>query len=144
MVKVNFFAKQKQKKENDMKELIIVFIILIIIIGGAIYTNNYLKNSSEQLIGQLEDLKQSARKNLETNGLKTQVEKLYNNWEQTEEKWALVVSHTELDLIETGFVRLKAQIEEEELERSIEEIDATIFLVNHISEKERFCLKNVF
>lgn len=127
-----------------MKELTIIFIILIIIIGGAIYTNNYLKNSSEQLIGELEYLKHSAQENPEMNSLKTEVEKIYNNWEQTEEKWALIVSHSELDLIETGFVRLKAQIEEEELERSIEEIDATIFLVNHISEKERFCLKNVF
>ena len=42
------------------------------------------------------------------------------------------------------FIPMKAQIEEGELERSIEEIDASIFLVNHISEKEKFCLKNIF
>lgn len=127
-----------------MKELIIIFIILIIIIGGALYTNNYIDESSEQLVSKLKNLKKNVQQNEEINNLKKKVEKIYNEWESTEEKWALIVSHFELDMIETGFVRLKAQIEEEELERSVEEIDATIFLVNHISEKEKFCLKNIF
>lgn len=127
-----------------MKELIIIFIILIIIIGSSLYTNKYIDKSSEQLVGELENLKQNVQRNQDINNLKKQVEKIYTDWEDTEEKWALIVSHSELDMIETGFVRLKAQIEEEELERSVEEIDATIFLVNHISEKEKFCLKNIF
>lgn len=127
-----------------MKELTIIFIILVIIIGGAIYTNKYIEDSSEQLVIKLEKLKGNARNVKDINVLKKDVEKIYTDWESTEEKWALIVSHSELDLIETGFVRLKAQIEEEEIERSVEEIDATIFLVNHISEKERFCLKNIF
>lgn len=127
-----------------MKELTIIFIILIIIIGGALYTNKYIENSSGQLVCKLESLKENVQQKQDINKYKEEIEKIYADWEETEEKWALIVSHSELDLIETGFVRLKAQIEEEELERSVEEIDATIFLVKHISEKEKFCLKNIF
>lgn len=126
-----------------MKEFIIIFVILIIIIGGAIYTNNYLYNSSQKLVGMLENLKQQVEEN-NTENLKQEVDKVYSEWQETEEKWAIIVLHSELDLIETSFVRMKAQIETEELTKSIEEIDASIFLLNHICEKEKFHLKNVF
>ena len=130
-----------------MREFTIIFIILIIIIGGALYTDKYLKNSSQELVGLLENLKEKVNI-IEEEGnveeIKKEAEKTYNRWEETEEKWAFIVLHSELDLIETSFVRMKAQIEEGEISRSIEEIDACIFLVNHISEKERFCLKNIF
>jgi len=130
-----------------MKELAIIFIILIIIIGGALYTDKYLKNSSEELAGMLEHLKESVNLISENNNIeavKKEAEKTYNRWEEIEKKWAYIVLHSELDLIETSFVRMKAQIEEDEFARSIEEIDAAIFLVHHISEKEKFCLKNIF
>lgn len=127
-----------------MKEFTIIFIILIIIIGGAIYSNKYLNNSSQKLVGMLEDLKQKVEQdsnNIED--LKTDVDNVYNEWENTEKKWAFIVLHSELDLIETSFVKMKAQIEEGEVNRSMEEIETSIFLVNHISEKEKFCLKNI-
>lgn len=128
-----------------MKEITIIFIILIIIIGGAIYTNKYLNNSSQKLVGMLEDLKQKVEQNSnDTKNLKTEVDNIYNEWQNTENKWAFIVLHSELDLIETSFVKMKAQIEEGELNRSMEEIETSIFLVNHISEKEKFCLKNIF
>lgn len=128
-----------------MKEFTIIFIILIIIVGGAIYTNNYLNDSSQKMVSMLEDLKQKVgHKENNMEELKTEVEKVYNEWENTEKKWAFIVLHSELDLIETSFVKMKAQIEEGELKKSMEEIETSIFLVNHISEKEKFCLKNIF
>lgn len=129
-----------------MKELTIIFIILIIIIGGALYIDKYLQNSSEELVGMLEDLKENVNSINDSNieEIKKEAERTYNRWEEIEEKWAFIVLHSELDLIETSFVRMKAQIEEGEFSRSIEEIDASIFLVHHISEKEKFCLKNIF
>lgn len=130
-----------------MKELLIIFIILLIIIGGAIYTDKYLENSSQELISMLEKLKEKVDWADDANNveeIKNEGENIYKKWEETEEQWAYIVLHSELDLIETSFVRMKAQIEEGEFSRSIEEIDACIFLVNHISEKEKFCLKNIF
>lgn len=128
-----------------MKEFTIIFIILIIIIGGAIYTNNYLNNSSQKMVSMLKDLKQKVENEAnDIEELKTEVEKVYGEWENTEKKWAFVVLHSELDLIETSFVKMKAQIEEGELNKSMEEIETGIFLVDHINEKEKLCLKNIF
>ena len=146
MEKDNSFAKQRPKKrEGNMKDFIIICSILIIIFLGAIYTNNFLKKTTQDLLGQLKNLKEDVKngnKNLEE--LKKQVDDIYNNWDEIEEKWAFVVLHNELDLIETSFVKMKAQIEENALDRSLEEIETNIFLVDHIYQKEKFNLKNIF
>lgn len=130
-----------------MKEITIIFIILIIIIGGAVYIEKYLEKTSQELVGMLENLKDKVKSNNGASNMeeiKKEADKVYNKWEEIEKKWAFTVLHSELDLIETSFVRMKAQIEEGELSKSIEEIETSIFLVNHISEKEKFCLKNIF
>lgn len=127
-----------------MKELTIIFIILIIIIGGAIYIDKYLENTSNELAEMLKNLKQSANSDKNIGIIREEAENVYEKWKEVEEGWALTVMHSELDLIETSLTKMKAQIEEGELSKCIEEIDTSIFLVKHISEKEKFCLKNIF
>lgn len=130
-----------------MKEWIIIFIILIIIFGGALYIQNYLNKSSKNIISDLKELKAKIEEAQNTENreiIKKEVNKLYDEWSETEEKWAVIVFHSELDLIETSFIKMKSEIENGELSKSIEELETAIFLVNHIYETERFCLKNVF
>lgn len=127
-----------------MKEFTIIFIILIIIIGGAIYIDRYLENTSQELVRMLEDLKEKVKSESNSEEIKNDTNEIYDKWKETEAKWAFTVLHSELDSIETSLTRMKAQIEEGELSKSVEEIDASIFLVGHISEKEKFCLKNIF
>lgn len=130
-----------------MKEFIIIIIILAIIIGGDIFIENYIKNTSQNIIGELKSLKNEIIASKENEGkqdkLKEKANDIYKKWEQTESKWAVIVLHSELDLIETSFTRMKSGIEQGELNRGLEEIEANLFLIDHISEKEKFCLKNV-
>lgn len=128
-----------------MKEFIIIFIILVVIIGGAMYTNNYLNYSSEILLSQINNIKQKIiQDNQNVEYIKEDAQKLYNEWINIKRKWAFIVMHSELDLIETSFVKMKAQIEIGELDKSMEEIETSIFLVNHIKDNEKFCLRNIF
>lgn len=130
-----------------MKDFIIISIILVIIIGGAIYTQKYINNTSEELTKDLKELKKMMI-DMKQNGIREELVKksneVYNKWSEIEEGWALVVLHSELDLIETSFIRMKTAIEEDEINRGLEELETSIFLINHISEKEMFCLKNIF
>ncbi|MBE5812953.1 MAG: DUF4363 family protein [Clostridiales bacterium] len=130
-----------------MKDFIIISIILIIIIGGAIYTQKYIDKTSQELTKDLNDLKKMII-DTKQNGIREILVKrsneVYNKWSEIEEGWALVVLHSELDLIETSFIRMKTAIEENEMNRGLEELETCIFLINHISEKEKLCLKNIF
>ena len=128
-----------------MKETIIIIIIISIIIGGDIYIDKYLKNSSEKIIDELNNLKEEInKKSPNQKELTKQAENIYNKWQQTEEKWAIMVLHSELDQIEIALIKMKTEIKENNLDIGLEELETSLFLINHISEKEKFCLKNVF
>ena len=128
-----------------MKETIIIITILVIIIGGDILENKYLKNSSQYLIEQLNNLKDKIKDESHNfKELKKEANKIYKEWKKTDGKWAMLILHSELDLIETSLIKMKTQITENNLDIALEELETSIFLINHISEKERFCLKNVF
>ena len=127
-----------------MKDFIIICIIIIVIIGGAIYTQKYIDRTTGALVQELNDLKKMIDNKEQREDVVKKVNKIYNKWKKTEEGWAIIVLHSELDLIETSFIKMKTAIEEDELNRGLEELETSMFLINHISEKEKFCLKNIF
>jgi len=128
-----------------MKETIIIITILTIIIGGDLFINNYLKDSSQSLIGDLKDLKNKINDgSYEIKELTKEAKKIDNKWQETERTWAIIVLHSELDQIETSLIKMKTEIKEDNLDIAQEELETSIFLINHISEKEKYCLKNVF
>ena len=128
-----------------MREYIIIIIILILIIGGDIFINKYLENSSQNLIKELQNLQSKIDdKTYSNEELIKEANDIYDKWHKTDKKWAIIVLHSELDLIETSLIKMKTEIKEENLDIAQEELETSVFLINHISEKEKFCLKNVF
>ena len=127
-----------------MKETIIIIVIIIIIVGGDILMNKYLENSSQDLVHDLKELENKINNNEDVETIKEQAKHIYKKWEKTEEGWAMLVLHSELDSIETSLIKMKVDIEENDMSLCLEELKTSIFLINHISEKEKFCLKNIF
>lgn len=127
-----------------MKEIIIVLIILIIVFSGAIVTKNYLNSSSKVLINKLEELNNRLNEKVERKELIKLSEEIYNKWSEIEENWSIIVLHDELDLIETSLIGVKSYIRTEDDSKAINEIETSKFLLNHINEKEKINLKNIF
>ena len=128
-----------------MKEIIIIISILIIIFAGSMITQRYLNKTSALLINKLEDIKGNIEnKELDREKISQKAEEMYNEWEKTNEKWSIIILHDEIDLIETALIKMKAEIRSGEIEDSMAEIDTSIFLLNHIKEKEKTSLKNIF
>ena len=128
-----------------MKEITIIIIILIIIFGGALYTQKYLNDTVNVLVGKLEDLKTSIEENkTREQDLEQKSDDIYGEWEKINEKWSVIVLHDEIDLIETSLIRMKSKIKTGDIEGSMEDLDSSIFLVKHIKEKEKTSLKNIF
>ena len=67
-----------------------------------------------------------------------------NKWNKIENGWAIIILHDELDMIETSLIKMSANIEYGTISDSIEELENLIFLVEHISDKEEFNIKNIF
>lgn len=128
-----------------MKQIIIMIIILIIIFSGSLYIQNFLKNTSSPLISKLNEIKYSVEKgNIEDKEVKEKSEEIYKEWEDISEKWAIIVLHDEMDLIEMALIKMNSNIKMGNAEDSIQELETSIFLLEHIGEKEKTSLKNIF
>lgn len=128
-----------------MKQIIIMIIILIVIFSGSLYIQNFLKNTSSPLISKLNEIKYSVEKgNIEDKEVKEKSEEIYKEWEDISEKWAIIVLHDEMDLIEMSLIKMNSNIKMGNAEDSIQELETSIFLLEHIGEKEKTSLKNIF
>ena len=129
------------------KETLIIIIIVLIIIIGDIGIQNYITKTSDELALQLEELKQkleTLEEGKNTEELKELSSKIYEDWEKINKKWSIIVIHSELDTIELALIGVKSTIEANELQDTLQEIEKSIFLVEHIKEKEKLKLKNIF
>ncbi len=128
-----------------MRETIIIIIILLIIFGGAYYIQNFLNNSSDNLVSKLEDLKTGIEdRSITEEDMKSKSDEIYGEWEDINKKWSIIVLHDEIDLIETSLIRMKSKIKTGSIDESMEDLDTSIFLLKHIKEKEKTSLKNIF
>lgn len=129
------------------KETLIIITIVFIIIIGNIGIQNYISKTSDELVFQLEDLKDKLENIDKTDNIEELERlsvKIYENWEEVNKKWSILVVHSELDLIELALIGVKSTIEANELQDTLQEIEKSIFLVEHIKEKENLRLKNIF
>ena len=130
-----------------MKEvIIIIFVIIIVVVMGNI-TQNYLKETSNEILTKLTNLKTEIKEIKENNNnidsINKEIEKIIARWE-INKNWSKVIVHEELDNIKLSLLELKACIETTELQDSLKEIDKLMFLIGHIEEKESFRIKNIF
>lgn len=128
-----------------MKQIIIMIIILIVIFSGSLYIQNFLRDTSMPLVSKLEEIKNDVQNgNIEDKEVKEKSEEIYKEWEDISSKWAIIVLHNEMDLIEMSLIKMRANVEMGNPQDSIQELETSIFLLEHIGEKEKTSLKNIF
>lgn len=130
-----------------MRETIIIIAIILIILGGDIWTKKYLDKTSAEIVEQLKNLKektQSAKISGDRTEIKEKLKEIESKWEGINETWSIIAVHQELDNIEQAFTKAKSNINDGNLETALQEIETTIFFVEHVNEREKLNLKNIF
>ena len=130
-----------------MRDILIVVFVLIAIFGGGIYTENYLKNSADNISNKLEKLKQHtiiAKQTENREQINKEIDDIKKEWEDISELWSVIVVHQDIDSIETALIKSKSNIENGELEDALQEIETAKFFVKHVRDRERVSLKNIF
>lgn len=130
-----------------MRETIIIIAIIAIILTGDISTKKYLSESSEELTEVLESLKQNTITSKQTNDrekIKSEIQEIEEKWDKTSNIWSMIAVHQEIDNIEQALTKAKSNVDEGNLEDALEEIETAIFFVEHVKEREKLSLKNIF
>lgn len=130
-----------------MRDAIIIIAIIAIILGGDIFTKQYLNTTAEELSQKLDDLKENT-KLAKTTGdretIKSNMKEILRRWEDINKTWSIIVVHQELDNIEQALTKAKSSINDGKLEDALQEIETSIFFVEHVKEREKLSLKNIF
>ena len=125
------------------KELIICIVLVILIIIGDIITQNYTKNTVNYLTGELENL----GKNLsakDDNKAYEKISEIDNKWKKAHDKLAYYIEHDELEKVESNFTACKSLAKTREYEQSISELEKTVYVLEHITDKYSFNWVNIF
>ena len=125
------------------KEITIIIMIILTIFIGDFTTQKYTKKNVESLTNELNELKQNIINN-SNNNAKEKTEIIQNKIDNVHHKLSYYLEHNEIEKIETTFTSCKSFVETEDYNEAICEVEKTIFLVNHLSDKYSFNLDNIF
>ena len=127
------------------KELIISIIIVILIIGLDIGTQKYANNAVQETINSLYNIKDKTKEvNRNDDEILTQTSDLYSSWLNKNRKLAIFIENDELEKVETDFVTCKSYMESKQYDMANAELEKTIFVLEHISDKYSFNFENIF
>lgn len=127
------------------KEVIIFIVIVIAVVIGNVVTQNYTKKSVETISSDLKSLRQELNvDDVNQEKAKKHFEEIEKKWDNIQEKMAYYIEHDELEKVKTNLTELKSHTETEEYEEAINDLDKSVFVLNHIEEKSEFDLKNIF
>ncbi len=131
-----------------VKEAIICSVIVIAIIFGNTVTQNYTKESVENLSKEMNGLKSKIEQQEQEKGkqeeLKEEVDKIFEDWDDRYEKLAYFIEHDELEKVENSLTSIKSHMETEEYKEVIGGVDESVFLLKHIEDKNHFNWQNIF
>lgn len=127
------------------KEIIICVVIVIVIIIGNYITQNYTKESVQELNNKLYELRDEiSKQNVDDEKAKKYFKEIEEIWSNRHDKLAYYIEHDELEKVETDITSMKSYIENKEYADCISELDKSVFVLKHIEEKYAFNLENVF
>ena len=122
-----------------VREIIIILVIIISIVVVDYITQNFTKESVENTSNLLRNLKTE----LEQRNSKS-LNKILEEWNKRKEKLAYFIEHDELEKVETNLINIKSSIELNDLNIAFNCIDETVFMLEHIKDKNSFNLENIF
>ena len=125
------------------KEIVICIVVVISIVSLNWYIQDYTKNSVTTISDGLYILKDDLKEGNE-DIISEKMKSLHEKWDENYKSLAIFIEHDELEKVETELTSLNAHIEVEEYEEGVPELEKSIFILNHIKDKFRFDVKNIF
>ena len=139
--------KEGCEKLKVFKEVLIIIIIIVSIVGFNFLLQNYLKSSSEEFIVKLEEVStklMETSENANYEEIKKDISDLESKWYDVEKIWMLILLHSDLDLVDRTFKNLFSYIDTKDFAGMYRSVKELKFLIEYISEKDAFTIKNVF
>lgn len=127
------------------KELIIcIFIIALIIIGNVI-TQNYTNECVSKMNKKLDTLKEiSLAKDANSENINKEIKEIEDDWNCFQETLSYYIEHDELEKVETQIFNIKGFYEIKKYDEIVPELEKCVYILEHIKDKTKLNVKNIF
>ena len=125
------------------KETVICIIIVIAIFSLDMFTQNYTNHAVADISDRFSSLRGNILKE-DKDQMDEELKKLDENWNKMHDKLAYYIEHDELEKVETNFTACKSLAKTEEYQQAISELEKTVFVLDHITDKYSFNWVNIF
>ncbi len=130
-----------------MKRLLFSYVIIITVVAliglGGAYFQSYLERTAAELTMELAKVKDRVEEG-EWGESKEAFLSFNKKWKRVRNNWAMFTDHFEIDNIEMKLVRSREFIEAKDGVNAAVELSEAIMLLEHIPERERLTLQNIF
>ena len=125
------------------KEIIICVVVVALVIALNVISEAHtdlIMDDTESSLGTLrKDLFIENSENIEK-----EIKDILDKWDEDKELLSVYIEHNELEKIETCLREINSNIETEEYNIAIQSLDTCVFLMNHIKDKYKLSIKNIF
>ena len=126
------------------KEVIITIMIVVLIFCVDTLTNRYTVEATRNLSNDLAMIREELKDESNTQEIRAKIDEIFSKWKQYYNVLAYYIEHDELEKVETELTMLKAYEESKKYDECVNKIDTTVFILNHIENKEKFTLQSIF
>lgn len=128
---------------NNTHKVLVIITILLAIIGLEIYINTSTDKLLEDTVKKMEELKEVLKEE-KYNESKNKSEELNEKWFEYEDKLAFFIEHDEVEKISTKVAVILENTINEEYKAALEDVMETTYLLEHVKDKNKLKLKNIF
>lgn len=132
----------KKKKIKMFKEIMICFLVFIFVFGVNVFTKKCTEDSINIINEKLEKVKNSILDSNEE--YRKNIDETFDIWDEKKKCLEFFIEHEELEKIELELRELKAKDTSKSLEDGLINVEKAKFLLNHIKEKYRLKIQNIF
>ena len=145
MEKVNFSVKLKKGKIRMYKEIVVCIIVVILIVSMDLISNNYTKKVFSDLNESLGILRnQMMEENKDKNKINDEIKKVEEQWNEHLKIISCYIEHNELEKVARQITVIRGNADMEEYSQAVPQLDECVYIINHIVDKEKLLIRNLF
>ena len=145
MGKDNFSVKLKKGKIRIYKEIVVCILVVILIISMDLISNNYTKKVFSNLNESLGILRnEMMEENKDKNKINDEMKNVEQKWNEHLNILSCYIEHNELEKVARQITVIKGNADMEEYGQAVPQLDECVYIINHIVDKERLLVRNLF
>jgi hypothetical protein len=126
-----------------MKTWLIAIAGMVLFIGMALQLQYHIQTTADQFEHSIQQATTTLNQH-QWRPTSIKISQIKTRWQKTKLLWAMLIIHREIDSIDQALIRSAKAVQSKNYSEALMELDTLRHFIQHIPERERFNLVNIF